>query len=47
MNIALKEAKETDNWIDVMYEAEYLTLPDYESLKYDNNELIAIRTATI
>lgn len=38
LNIALKEAGETDYWLDVIHSAEYLTDEEYESLKSDNDE---------
>ena len=47
MAIALKEAKETDYWLEIMAEADYFTPPEYHSLKQDNDELIAMLTSTI
>ncbi len=39
MNIALKEAGETDYWLDVIHAAEYFTDEEYASLDADNKEL--------
>ena len=47
LNIALKEAGETDYWLDVIQSAEYLTDQEYNSLKSDNNELIKLLTSII
>ena len=47
LNIALKEAGETDYWLDIIYSAEYFTDAEYESLKSDNNELIKLLSAII
>ena len=38
LNIALKEAGETDYWLDVIHSAEYFTDDEYTSLKDDNDE---------
>ena len=45
MNIALKEAGETLYWIKLLYAAHYLTTTEYNSIKKDNQEIIAILTA--
>ena len=47
LNIALKEAGETDYWLDIIYSAEYFTDAEYVSLKSDNNELIKLLSAII
>ena len=47
MNIALKEAGETDYWLEVIHSTEYLTDTEYESLKKDNDELIKLLTSII
>lgn len=47
MGIALKEAKETDYWLEIMTDADYFTPIEYQSLKMDNDELIAMLTSTI
>ena len=47
MNIALKEAGETDYWLEIIYSAEYLTEMEYKSLKNDNDELIKMLSSII
>ena len=47
LNIALKEAGETDYWLDVIHSAEYFTDAEYRSLKADNDELIKLLFAII
>ena len=47
MNIALKEAGETDYWLEVIHSTEYLTDTKYESMKKDNDELIKLLTSII
>ena len=47
LNIALKEAGETDYWLDVIHSAEYFTDDEYMSLKTDNDELLKLLTSII
>lgn len=47
LNIALKEAGETDYWLEIIYSAEYFTAEEYKSLKADNDELLKLLTAII
>ena len=47
MNIALKEAGETDYCLEILYSAEYLTEMEYKSLKNDNDELIKMLSSII
>jgi four helix bundle protein len=47
MNIALKEAGETEYWLEVLHSAEYLSEKEFISLKNDNDELIKLLTATV
>ena len=47
LNIALKEASETDYWLDVIHSAEYFTDQEYDSLRADNDELLTILISTI
>ena len=42
MNIALKEAGESEYWIRLLYRTEYLTDEEYNSIEKDAKELIAI-----
>ena len=44
--IAFKESNETLYWIDLLYETDYLTAQEYESLKRDCEELRRILSAT-
>ena len=45
MNIALKEANETEYWIRLLRRTEYLTEEQYASLNADIRELIGLLTA--
>ena len=47
LSIALKEAGETDYWLDIIHSAEYFTDDEYQSLKNDNDELIKLLTSII
>jgi len=47
LNIALKEAGETDYWLDVIHTADYFTDDEYQSLKNDNDELLKLLTSII
>ncbi len=47
LNIALKEAGETDYWLDVIHSADYFTDSEYESLKSDNDELLRLLVSII
>lgn len=47
LNIALKEAGETDYWLDVIHSAEYFTDDEFNSLKADNDELLRLLIAII
>ena len=42
MNIALKEANETDYWIRLLFRIDYLTKQEFESIQKDAKEIIAI-----
>ena len=42
MNIALKESSETEYWLEVLYESEYLSKKEFESIYADNNEILRI-----
>lgn len=39
MNIALKEAAESEYWLELLYETEYLTKAEFESIASDCGEL--------
>lgn len=45
MNIALKEANETDYWLRLLYRTEYIDEVQFRSLHNDVDELISILTA--
>lgn len=40
--IALKEARETGYWIELLYRTDYLTLQEYQSVQTDCLELVKI-----
>lgn len=46
-SIALKEADETQYWIELIYAAKLIENDAYESLNNDINELIALLTSSI
>ena len=45
MNIALKEANETQYWLKLLYRTDYINQVQYESLKADLSELLKILTS--
>ena len=42
MNIALKEASETEYWLDLLYESDYIVSDAYDSIYADCVEVIKI-----
>ena len=42
MNIALKEANETEYWLKLLYKTEYLTEKEFDNIEKDVKEIIAI-----
>lgn len=46
-SIALKEADETQYWIELLYASQYIDQKAYESLGGDLKEIIAILTSSI
>ena len=42
MNIALKEANETEYWLKLLYRTQYLSEEQYESMNVDVQELLGI-----
>lgn len=42
MSIALKEANESRNWIELLYAGEYIDKPTYNSIYDDINQIIMI-----
>ena len=47
MNIALKEAGETDYWLEVIHSASYFTDEEYASLDADNKELLRMLASIV
>ncbi len=47
MSIALKEANETDYWIDLLYQSDYLTQEGHDSLHPDIQELISLLVSIV
>ncbi|WP_237741268.1 four helix bundle protein [Geminocystis herdmanii] len=47
MNIALKEANETQYWIDLLYQTNYLKEKAYNSIFNDSEELIKLLVSII
>lgn len=47
LNIALKEADETEYWLDLLHETKYLDDNMYESINSDCVELVKMLTAII
>ena len=47
LNIALKEASETEYWLELLFETEYITEKQFNSLHTDCIELIKILTSII
>ena len=47
MNISLKEASETEYWLELLFETGYITAQQFNSIISDCTELIKILTAII
>lgn len=47
MSIALKEANETDYWLDLLHESDYLTREHYDSIHPDIQELIKLLVSIV
>ncbi len=47
MNIALKEASETEYWLEILYESDYITKFQFDSIIKDCRELIRLLTAIV
>ena len=47
MSIALKEASETEYWLELLYESEYIDEKSYSSIINDNIEIIRILTRIV
>jgi len=42
LNIALKEASETEYWLELLYESDYITEKQFNSIFPENQEIISI-----
>ena len=42
LNIALKEADETEYWIELLFETDYITKTQFESIYKDCEEIISL-----
>ncbi len=47
LSVALKEASETEYWLDILYETEYLTEDEYKSISHDCKELCKLLISII
>ena len=46
-SIALKEAAETEYWLELLYETDYLSQAEYESIAGDCGDLIRLLTSIV
>jgi four helix bundle protein len=47
MSIALKEANETDYWLDLLHQSEYITPESFDSIHPDIQELIQLLVSIV
>lgn len=47
MNIALKEADETQYWLELLHESEYINETQFHSIYEDSKELVALLTSIV
>ena len=47
MNIALKEASETEYWLELLHETNYISQESFDSIISDNIEIIKILTKIV
>ena len=47
MNIALKEANETEYWLELLYESSYIEEKPYASITSDLNEILSLLTSIV
>ena len=47
LNISLKEASESEYWIELLFETDYITKQQFDSLIGDCRELIKLLTSII
>lgn len=47
MNISLKEANETEYWLDLLADADYISQKQYDSIKADCHHIVAVLTKIV
>lgn len=47
LSIALKEANETDYWIELLFQSNYLSAPEYNSIKVDSTEILKLLVSIV
>lgn len=47
MSIALKEASETEYWLELLYETDFIDQKQFNSIYADNNELLKLLTSIV
>jgi four helix bundle protein len=47
MNIALKEANETDYWLDLLHQSDYISQESYESIHPEIQELLKLLVSIV
>ena len=47
MSIALKESAETEYWLELLHEGDFITRKQFDSLREDCIELLKMLTATV
>jgi four helix bundle protein len=47
LSISLKEANETDYWLDLLYKSDYFKQEEYESIKTDIDEILKLLVSII
>lgn len=47
MNIALKEASETEYWLELLHETEYISSEQFKSINNDCTELLRLLTSIV
>ena len=47
MNIALKEASETEYWLELLHESDFISEEQFQSIIADNIEIIKILTSIV
>lgn len=47
LSIALKEANETDYWIELLFQSKYLSESEYNSIKTDSEEILKLLVSII